>query len=151
MLFGADVLRHHEDVADFGAAPGCTSWQLPVRLTCSLIALTCGLVQAGALERGLEQRAGIGQLEVAAAVLDGAGVGQGEDGLAAVAFAAGDGADGAGGRDGGLGGVADAVLLDAVDDACPIEGRAAPVVACKGAKGTGRLPAQVLPDRRCCP
>ena len=61
-------------------------------------------------ERLFELRAGVGQLQVFAVVVDVADVGQGEDRLAAVAFAAGHGGDGAGGGDGGLGGVADAVV-----------------------------------------
>ncbi len=59
-------------------------------------------------------RAGVGEGQVFAVVVDVADVGQGEDRFAAVAFAAGDGGDGAGGGDGGLGGVADAVFADAL-------------------------------------
>ena len=60
----------------------------------------------------LEQRAGVGELQILAVVIDMADVSQGEDRFAAVAFTAGDGGDGAGGGDGGLGGVADAVLAE---------------------------------------
>jgi hypothetical protein len=72
---------------------------------------------APAGERLFEQRAGVGQLQVFAVVVDVADVGQGEDRLAAVAFAAGHGGDRAGGGDGGLGGVADAVLRGCRGDA----------------------------------
>ena len=105
-----------------------TSWQPPVTLTVSLIRSRASSIQPGPLQRLLEQRAGVGQQQIAIAVLHRAGVGQGEDRLAAVAFAARHGADGAGGRDGRLGRVADAVAPDAGDDLIPVEGGAAPVV-----------------------
>ena len=73
-------------------------------------------------------RAGIGQLQVFAVIVDVADIGQRKDRFAAVAFAAGHRGDRAGGGDGGLGGVADAVALDAGDDAGPIQCRAVPVV-----------------------
>ncbi len=66
------------------------------------------LVQTGFDQRLLEQRAGIGQLQILAVVIDMPDISQGKDRLTAIAFAAGDGGNRPGGGDGGLGSVADA-------------------------------------------
>jgi hypothetical protein len=73
------------------------------------------------IEGAVKGRAGVGEGQVFAVVVDVADVSQGEDRLAAVAFAAGHGGDGAGGGDGGLRGVADAVLADLARPGVPIQ------------------------------
>ena len=119
-------------------------------MTCSRISSRVSGSRPAASQGLLEERAGVGQLQVLAVVVDVADVGQGEDRFAAVAFAAGDGGDGAGGGDGGLGGVADAVLVDAADDVVPIQRRAAPVVRGRARADVGGCQVQVRRDRRCC-
>ena len=73
-----------------------------------------------------------------------ADVGQGEDRLAAVAFAAGHGGDGAGGGDGGLGGVADAVLAGCRATMLSQSTAGRPQSCWYGDERSGRLPGQVL-------
>ena len=107
------------------------SWHVPSRITCSTILAGLGFADAGPISASFKQRAGVGELQVLALVVDVADVGQGKHRLAAVAFAAGHRGDGAGGRDGGLGGVADAVLPDAAHDLVPVDRRAAPTGACR--------------------
>ena len=128
VLVGGDVAGDDEDVADVGGHLGHILAGAAVPSLRSTIAWRfSGSIPAS--DQGLfEERAGVGQLQVLAVVVDVADVGQGEDRLAAVAFAAGHGGDGAGGGDGGLGGVADAVLADAGRPRCPIDGRAAKIV-----------------------
>ena len=53
-------------------------------------------------------------------IVDMTNIGQRKDRLAAIAFATGDGGNRAGRRDGGLGGIADAMLLDAICNRIPI-------------------------------
>ncbi len=140
VLLGGDVLPRRRRCAATWAGISGTSWQVP---SCHhlLDDLLAGLVvQPGCDQGALEQRAGIGQLQVLAVVVDVADVGQGEDRLAAVAFAAGHGGNGAGRGDGGLGGVADAMLADALDDGVPIDRGAAQVTRVGASDGCGRLP-----------
>ncbi len=85
------------------------------------------LTQGSGVERLLEERAGVIQLDVAIAVLKVANVPERKHRLAAIAFAAHHGGNGAGRRHGGLGSVAQAVLLDAADNRRPVELRALPV------------------------
>ena len=102
-----------------------------------------GLVDVRPLQGFLEQRAGVGQQQVTFAIFDRAGVGQGENRLAAVALASRHRADGAGGRDGGLRGVADAVAPDPFDDRVPVQRRAAPIVHIRRER-RGWLPFEIL-------
>ena len=73
------------------------------------------------LQRLIEARAGIGELQILAVIVDVADIGQREDGFTAIAFTTSDGGDGASRSDGGLRGIADAVLLDALDDRIPLD------------------------------
>ena len=123
MLLGGDILRDDEHLAH-GWRDLDTFWQEPSLITCS-ITLARVLRPARADQGFFKQRAGVGELQVLAVVVDMADVGQGEDRLAAVAFAAGHGGNGAGGGDGGLGGVADAVQADTGGHPVPVQRRAA--------------------------
>ena len=80
----------------------------------------------------LEQRAGIGELQVLAVVVDMADISQRKDRLAAIAFATGHGGNGAGGGDGGLGGIADAISADASLRSPPNPGWDGPNRGCRG-------------------
>ena len=142
VLLGGDVAGDDKDLAQ-GA--GQVLDILAMALSDDLVddGLLGGVIQAGFLEGLGKERAGVGELEVLAVVVDVADVGQGEDRLAAVALAAGDGGDGAGGGDSGLGSVADAVLLDALEDLLPIEGRAAKI-ALVALERRGRLPGELF-------
>ena len=151
MLFRRDVRRNDKRVADSGGHVGhVLARAFEHHLIVNLLARL--FVHARLDQRALEQRAGIGQLQILAVVVDVADVGQREDRLAAVAFAPGHRGDGAGRRDGRLRRVADAVLLDARDDRVPVQRGSAPIVRrIGGASGVGGCHLQILRDRRCCP
>ncbi len=116
---------------------------MPSFLTCSTISGAGFFIQPGADQGFLEERAGVGELQVLAVVVHVPDVGQGEDRLAAVALAAGHGGDGAGGGDGGLRGVADAVQADIGGHPVPVHLGARPVVLI-GHDAEGRFPGEVL-------
>src|SRR4030095_2698700 len=80
------------------------------------------------LERLIEARAGIRELEVLAVVVDVADIRQRKDGFTAIAFTASDGGNRAGRCDGGLRGIADAMFLDSIDHRIPTHRGPAPVM-----------------------
>ncbi len=102
-------------------------WQVPCSITCSTTWLAGGFIQTGLDQGCLEQRAGIGQLQILPIIIDMADISQGKDRLAAIAFAAGHGGNRPGGRNRGLGGIADAVLPDALHSLLPIHFRTTPI------------------------
>ena len=98
-----------------------------------------GLAQVRSRQCLAEKRAGILQFHVPVAVFEMADVAQGKDRFAAVALAAHHRGDSARGRHRGLGGIANAVALDAGHDRLPVQRWAAPV-ALIGGQGRGGLP-----------
>ncbi len=127
VLLGGDIRADHEDFLDvLGHLFHILAGTLLHGAVDDILAVE--FAEAGFNERLLEHGAGVGELEVLPVVIDVADVSEGEDGFTAVAFTAGDGGDGAGGGDSGLGGVADAVALDAFGDVLPIEVGAVPVL-----------------------
>ncbi len=101
------------------------------------------IIQTGAHQGLLEQRAGIGKLQIPAVVVDVTDISQGKDRFAAIALAARHGGNCTGRGDCCLGGVADAMLFNPADDLFPIDRRAAPIAAVR-LQSLGRLPFHVL-------
>jgi len=99
--------------------------------------------QACRVESFLEEGADIVEEQVVALIVDMADISEGEDGLAAVAFAACHRSDCTGRGDGGLGGIADAVGFDAINDPLPVQFRSLPV-AFIGAERGRNLPGEVI-------
>ena len=84
--------------------------------------------QAELLQRFIEARAGVGQFQVLAVIVDVPDIRQREDGFTAVAFTTGDSGDGPGRRNRGLGCIANAVLFDALHHRIPLDLGSAPVI-----------------------
>ena len=123
MFLGGDIRRDHERIAHslrnfLDVLAGAFAHHLLDDLLPLLFAET------QLLQRLIEARAGIGEFQILAVVVDVADIGQREDRFTAIAFTACDGGDGAGRGDGGLRGIADAVLLDAVSRSHPTGPRA---------------------------
>ena len=141
VFLGADVLRDDEYIPDgFGQFLHLLAGAVFHHPGDDLLLVFFG--KFGSLERFFEVGAGVIEGKVLAVIVHMAGVCQGKDRFAAVAFAASYRGDRTGGRDGGLGGVADAIALDADGSLHPIHRRATPVV-CVFDDGLGGFPGDI--------
>ena len=126
MFLGCNITGYHEYIPDrFGQRENILAGAMLHDLFDDLLAGFPN--QASFFESQAETRAGIGQLQIPALVVNVPDIGQGEDRLTAVAFTTSHRGNGAGRSNGGLGGVTNAEFLDAFQDIIPIHQRATPV------------------------
>ena len=112
-------------------------------MTCSMISWRASPAIPAFSNAELEARAGIGQLQILAIVIDMAHICQGKYRLAAVAFASCHRGNRPGRSHGGLGSIADAIFLDSFQNPVPIQLWPAPITGV-WCQWLGRLPLHIL-------
>ncbi len=142
MLLGGDIARNHKGIAHrLRKFRNVLAGAIAHHLLHNFLPLL--FAEAELLESLIKARAGIGQFQILAVIVDVTDIRQREDGLAAIAFTTSHSGDCASGRDGSLSRIADTMTFNSAGNRLPLNHGPVPVMLI-GCQRFGRGPLHII-------